>query len=305
MTTQEHAAAVVVAADTQEPPPPRGQLRLFVDAFSANKLAVAGLVMLVLAILVAITADFISPYDPNAQDLSVRLMGPSAAHWLGTDQYGRDLLSRVIHGTQISLMVGVISIAISTALGVAFGALAGYLGGFVDDIIMRCMDVLLAFPALILAIGILAVLGPSVFNVIVVIAVVSTPQIARITRGAVLTQKDEEYVQAAIVIGLPMHVRLFKHVLLNCLAPITVQATLLVAYAIIVETSLSFLGLGVRPPTPTWGTILFEGKDYILLGMWWMSVFPGVAIILTMLGLNLVGDGLRDALDPRIRGADA
>ena len=167
------------------------------------------------------------------------------------------------------------------------------------------MDVLLAFPALILAIGILAVLGPSIVNVVIVIAVVSTPQIARITRSAVLTQKEEEYVQAAIVIGLPMHVRLFKHVLLNCLAPITVQATLLVANAIIVETSLSFLGLGVRPPTPTWGTILFEGKDYILLGMWWMSVFPGVAIILAMLGLNLLGDGLRDALDPKIRGADA
>ncbi|SDF50125.1 MULTISPECIES: ABC transporter permease [Thalassobaculum] len=304
MTTQDHAIAVV-AADTQEPPPPRGQLRLFVDAFASNKLAVAGLVVFVLAILVALTADVISPYDPNAQDLAVRLMGPSAEHWLGTDQYGRDLLSRVIHGTQISLMVGIVSITIATLCGVTAGALSGYLGGFVDDIIMRCMDVLLAFPALILAIGILAVLGPSILNVVIVIAVVSTPQIARITRSAVLTQKEEEYVQAAIVIGLPMHVRLFKHVLLNCLAPITVQATLLVANAIIVETSLSFLGLGVRPPTPTWGTILFEGKDYILLGMWWMSVFPGIAIILAMLGLNLLGDGLRDALDPRIRGADA
>ena len=182
-----------------------------------------------------------------------------------------------------------------------FGGIAGYLGGIIDDIVMRIMDVFLAFPALILAIGILAVLGPSVGNVITVIAVVSIPQIARVTRSAVLTQKEEEYVQAARVIGLPVHIRLFKHVLLNCLAPITVQATLLVAWAILTETALSFLGLGVRPPTPTWGTILFEGKDYILLNIWWMSLFPGIAIMLTMLGLNFLGDGLRDALDPKVR----
>ncbi len=292
---------IVEAHLASEEAPRRGQLRLFVDAFAANKLAVIGLVLLVAAILVALTADLIAPQDPIAQDLNRRLEGPSADYVLGTDQYGRDLLSRIIHGTQISLMVGFVSITVATFFGVLLGGLAGYLGGIFDDLIMRIMDVFLAFPALILAIGILAVLGPSIFNVIVVITVVSIPQVARVTRSAVLTQKEEEYVQAAIVIGLPSSILLFKHILLNCMAPIIVQSTLLVAFAILTETALSFLGLGVRPPTPTWGTILFEGKDYILLGMWWMSLFPGVAIALTMLGLNFVGDGLRDAHDPKMR----
>ncbi len=297
MATHDVVEAHIAAEET----PRRGQLRLFVDAFASNKLAVIGLVVLVAAILVALTADLIAPQDPIAQDLNRRLEGPSADYLLGTDQYGRDLLSRIIHGTQISLMVGFVSITVAAFFGIMLGGVAGYLGGVFDDLIMRIMDVFLAFPALILAIGILAVLGPSVFNVIVVIAVVSIPQVARVTRSAVLTQKEEEYVQAAIVVGLPSSTLLFKHILLNCMAPIIVQSTLLVAFAILTETALSFLGLGVRPPTPTWGTILFEGKDYILLGIWWMSLFPGVAIILTMLGLNFVGDGLRDALDPRTR----
>ena len=297
MTTHDVVDSFVGTDET----PRRGQLRLFVDAFVANRLALIGLVLVVIAVFAGLTADLIAPYDPNAQNLDRRLEAPSADYLLGTDQYGRDLLSRVLHGTQISLMVGFVSIVVATVVGVLFGGVAGFLGGIVDDIIMRIMDVFLAFPALILAIGILAVLGPSVFNVITVIAVVSIPQVARVTRSAVLTQKEEEYVQAAIVIGLPAYARLYKHILLNCLAPITVQATLLVAFAILTETALSFLGLGVRPPTPTWGTILFEGKDYILLNIWWMSLFPGIAIMLTMLGLNFVGDGLRDALDPRVR----
>ena len=297
MTTHDVVDSFVGTDET----PRRGQLRLFVDAFVANRLALIGLVLVVIAVFAGLTADLIAPYDPNAQNLDRRLEAPSADYLLGTDQYGRDLLSRVLHGTQISLMVGFVSIVVATVVGVLFGGVAGFLGGIVDDIIMRIMDVFLAFPALILAIGILAVLGPSVFNVITVIAVVSIPQIARVTRSAVLTQKEEEYVQAAIVIGLPAYARLYKHVLLNCMAPIIVQATLLVAFAILTETALSFLGLGVRPPTPTWGTILFEGKDYILLNIWWMSLFPGIAIMLTMLGLNFVGDGLRDALDPRVR----
>ena len=292
---------VVDALVTEDEHLRRGQFRLFVDAFLANKLAVMGLVLVLIAVFVGLTADLISPQDPNAQNLARRLEAPSADYLLGTDQYGRDLLSRILHGTQVSLFVGFVSILVACGFGVVFGGIAGYLGGIVDDIVMRIMDVFLAFPALILAIGILAVLGPSVGNVITVIAVVSIPQIARVTRSAVLTQKEEEYVQAARVIGLPAYVRLFKHVLLNCLAPITVQATLLVAWAILTETALSFLGLGVRPPTPTWGTILFEGKDYILLNMWWMSLFPGIAIMLTMLGLNFLGDGLRDALDPKVR----
>lgn len=301
MATQDGIQTVPLA---EEEPPRRTQWQLFTEAFTANKLAVAGLVIVVFAVLVGITADLIAPYDPNVMNMKVRLTGPSDLNVLGTDQYGRDLLSRVIHGTRISLLVGVSSIAVASIVGVFFGGIAGYFGGLSDDLIMRMMDILLAFPALILGIGILAVLGPSVLNVIIVIAVVSTPQIARVTRSAVLTQKEEEYVQAATVIGLSAFKRLFKHILLNCMAPITVQSTLLVANAIIIETSLSFLGLGVRPPTPTWGTILFEGKDYILLGMWWMSVFPGLGIIITMLGLNLFGDGLRDALDPKIRGND-
>ena len=293
---------VLPIATAEEEMPRRGQLRLFLDALFRNKLSVIGLVIVVFMIGVAIFADVIAPYDPNAQNLlTARLQPPSAEFLLGTDQYGRDLLSRIIHGTRISLLVGFASIAVATLFGIMLGSIAGYAGGLIDDAIMRVMDVLLAFPGLILAIGILAVLGPSVINVIAVIAIVSIPQVARVTRGAVLTQKEEEYVQAALVIGLRTHVILFKHILLNCLAPITVQATLLVAWAILTETALSFLGLGVRPPTATWGSILFDGKDYILLNIWWMSLFPGLAIMITMLGLNLLGDGLSDALDPRSR----
>ena len=286
---------------TEVESPRRSQLKLFLDAFFANRLAVIGLVLVAIALLVAMGAEVIAPYDPNAQSLNDRLAGPSSAHWLGTDQYGRDLLSRIIFGARISLLVGIASVVIATTIGVFFGAIAAYLGGVVDDIIMRVMDIMLAFPALILAIGILAVLGPSVGNVIAVIAVVSIPQLARVTRSAVLTQKEEEYVQAATVVGLSARATLFKHILLNCMAPIIVQSTLLVAWAILTETALSFLGLGVRPPTATWGSILFEGKDYILLNIWWMSVFPGIAIMLTMLGINFLGDGLRDALDPKTR----
>ncbi len=294
--------AATLAISEEEEIPRRSQWRLFVEAFFQNRLAVVGLIIVVGALCVAIGADFLAPYDPNAQNmLTGRLQPPSAAHYFGTDQYGRDVLSRVIHGARISLLVGVTSVCIATFCGVLLGGLAGYLGGVIDDLIMRVMDIFLAFPGLILGIGILAVLGPSVGNVIAVIAVVSTPQVARVTRSAVLTQKEEEYVQAARVIGVPGYKCLFKHILLNCLAPITVQSTLLVAWAILTETALSFLGIGVRPPTATWGSILYEAKDYILLGMWWMSLFPGIAIMLTMLGLNFLGDGLRDALDPKIR----
>ncbi|RMF84213.1 MAG: ABC transporter permease [Nitrospinota bacterium] len=285
----------------EEEIPRRTLFRLFLDGLLQNKLSVLGIIIIVLALSVAIGADILSPYDPNQQDIvKSRLKPPSREHLFGTDQYGRDVMSRVIHGTRISLAVGVSSIAIATVLGVFLGGIAGFSGGTVDDIIMRIMDIFLAFPGLVLGIGIMSVLGPSVGNVIAVIAVVSTPQIARVTRSAVLTQKEEEYVQAARVIGVPASKRLFKHVLLNCLPPIIVQSTLLVASAILTETALSFLGIGVRPPTPTWGSILFEGKDYILLGMWWMSVFPGIAIMITMLGINFLGDGLRDALDPRL-----
>jgi len=297
--TQDPASPQIVALEPDQPR--RSQWTLFLDAFLSNRLAVIGLGLVVFSLVMAIGADVISPYDPNQQSLDDRLTGPSAAHWLGTDQYGRDLLSRIIFGARISLMVGIVSVVIATLVGVFFGAIAGYLGGILDDVIMRIMDIMLAFPALILAIGILAVLGPSGGNVIAVIAVVSIPQLARVTRGAVLTQKEEEYVQAATVVGLSAGAKLFKHILLNCMAPITVQSILLVAWAILTETALSFLGLGVRPPTATWGSILFEGKDYILLNIWWMSVFPGIAIMLTMLGINFLGDGLRDALDPKTR----
>lgn len=279
----------------------RTLFRLFLERLLQNRLSMLGVIIIMLALTVAIGADLLSPYDPNQQDIvKSRLQPPSREHLFGTDQYGRDVLSRVIHGTRISLMVGISSIAMATVLGVLLGGISGFSGGRVDDIIMRIMDIFLAFPALILGIGIMAVLGPSIGNVIAVITVVSTPQIARVTRSAVLAQKEEEYMQAAQAIGVPTSQLFFKHLLLNCLPPIIVQSTLLVASAILTETALSFLGIGVRPPTPTWGSILFEGKDYILLGMWWMSVFPGIAIMITMLGINFLGDGLRDALDPRL-----
>lgn len=255
--------------------------------------------LIILIIGVALFAPIISPYDPNEINLGASLQSPSSQHLLGTDRMGRDILTRIIYGTRISLLVGVIAVGISGLLGVIFGTLAGYYGGYVDGIIMRIVDVLLAFPSILLAIALVAVLGASLFNIMLAIGIVNWVGYARVVRGEFLSLKNKEFVSAARAMGANTFRIIFKHMLPNCIAPIIVMATLGMAGAIITESSLSFLGLGVQPPTPSWGEMLNTGRQ-IIRQAWWVSTFPGIAIMLAVLSFNILGDGLRDALDPNM-----
>lgn len=255
--------------------------------------------LIILIIGVAILAPVISPYNPNEINLGASLQPPSSQHFLGTDRMGRDILTRIIYGTRISLLVGVIAVGISGLLGVVFGTLAGYYGGYVDGVIMRIVDVLLAFPSILLAIALVAVLGASLFNIMLAIGIVNWVGYARVVRGEFLSLKNKEFVGAARAMGAGTFRIIFKHMLPNCIAPIIVMATLGMAGAIITESSLSFLGLGVQPPTPSWGEMLNTGRQ-IIRQAWWVSTFPGVAIMLAVLSFNILGDGLRDALDPNM-----
>lgn len=255
--------------------------------------------LIILIIGVALFAPIISPYEPNEINLGASLQSPSSQHLLGTDRMGRDILTRIIYGTRISLLVGVIAVGISGLLGVIFGTLAGYYGGYVDGIIMRIVDVLLAFPSILLAIALVAVLGASLFNIMLAIGIVNWVGYARVVRGEFLSLKNKEFVSAARAMGANTFRIIFKHMLPNCIAPIIVMATLGMAGAIITESSLSFLGLGVQPPTPSWGEMLNTGRQ-IIRQAWWVSTFPGIAIMLAVLSFNILGDGLRDALDPNM-----
>lgn len=240
----------------------------------------------------------LAPYGPTEPNYDASLVGPSVDHLMGTDLTGRDVFSRVLAGARISLLVGLFAVALAMAIGVPIGSVAGYAGGWVDEILMRTTDVMISFPALVLALALVGALGPSLRNVIMVIGLVYSPQYARLIRGQVLSVKEEEYVEAAKNTGLGDLQILFKHVIPNSFAPVFVQATFHVATAIIFEASLSFLGLGVQPPTSTWGVLIANGRNY-LPAEWWISTFPGIAIFITVLALNLLGDGLRDEFDPR------
>lgn len=255
------------------------------------------MVVLTIFILFALLANWISPHDPNAMDFDM-MESPSWAFPLGTDDLGRDLLSRIIHGTQISLFVGISTVVISLILGVALGLAAGFYGGWIDNIIMRYIDLQWAFPNFIIAVYLVAVFGAGLLNIIVAISLAFLDDFARIARGMVLTIKEEQYVAAAQVSGASNFRILWRHVLPNAVAPIIVQATVSVSYAILAEASLSFLGLGVEADTPTWGLILADGRSFISRA-WWLGVFPGLAIMLTVLSINFLGDGLRDYLDVR------
>ena len=282
--------------------PARSTSREVTRALLTHKLALLGLVVLALLVVAAVAGRALAPYGPNAVEVADRLQGPSASHLFGTDELGRDVLSRVLVAARASLLVGLVSVGIALTAGVALGLVAGFYGRWVDDVVMRAMDVLFAFPAILLAIAILAVLGPGIVNVMIAIGVVYTPIFARITRASVLSVREEVYVRAARSLGVGDLRLLRLHVLPNVLAPIIVQTSLSLAFAILSEAALSFLGLGVQPPDPSWGRMLLEGRGFVEQA-WWMGVFPGIAIFLTVLSFNVVGDALRDALDPRQRSA--
>lgn len=272
--------------------------RLAFRALLSRPTAVFGGVVLIGVIGLALFAPWIAPYDPLATSWSLVRKAPSAAHWFGTDEVGRDLLSRVIWGGRASLSAGVIAVTIAVGLGVPIGMVAGYVGGWLDAVISRITDAMLAVPFLILAIALAAFLGPSLGNAMIAIGVTATPIFVRLSRGQVLAARAEDYVEAARAVGNPPVRILLRHVLPNILPPVMVQATLAVAAAIIAEASLSFLGLGQQPPQPSWGSMLNTAQRFLTQAPW-MAVFPGIAIFLTVLAFNLFGDGLRDVLDPK------
>lgn len=280
----------------------RSQWREVWRMLKKNKMALVGLGILVILVLLALFADVIADYDTVVikQNLANRLKGPSAEHWLGTDEFGRDIFARLIHGARVSLKVGIIAVGISIVLGGILGALAGFYGGRIDNIIMRIMDVFLAVPSILLAIAIVSALGPSIINLMVAISISSVPRYARIVRASVLSIRDQEFVEAARAIGANNARIIFRHIIPNSLAPVIVQGTLGVASAILSTAGLSFIGLGIQPPAPEWGSMLSGGRQYLRYA-WWVTTFPGVAIMITILSLNLLGDGLRDALDPRLK----
>lgn len=267
-----------------------------------NKMAVLGLVILVILILAAIFADQIANYDTVVikQNLADRLQPPSAKHWLGTDEFGRDIFARIVHGARVSLIVGIVAVSISIIGGGILGAIAGFYGGKLDNVIMRLMDIFLAVPSILLAIAIVSALGPSLLNLMIAVSISSIPRYARIVRASVLSIRDQEFIEAAKAIGASNTRIIFRHIIPNSLAPVIVQGTLGVAGAILSTAGLSFIGLGIQPPAPEWGSMLSGGRQYLRYA-WWVTTFPGVAIMITILSLNLLGDGLRDALDPRLK----
>lgn len=280
----------------------RSQLVEIWRRMKRNRLAMIGLAVVVLLVLAAIFADQIADYDTEVikQNVIIRYQGPSAEHWFGTDELGRDIFARIVHGARISLLVGIVAVIIALATGGTLGAIAGYFGGAVDNVIMRVMDVFLSIPILLLAIMIVAALGSSMFNLMLAIGLASMPTFARVVRASVLSVKDQEFVEAARAIGATNAHIILRHILPNCLSPIIVQATLRVATAILSTASLSFIGLGIKPPSPEWGAMLASGRGAIRDAPH-VVVIPGLVIMITILALNLLGDGLRDALDPKLK----
>ncbi|MDQ1147349.1 peptide/nickel transport system permease protein [Bacillus sp. SORGH_AS 510] len=270
------------------------------QSFTKNKLALAGLGIVVFFIILAILAPVIAPFSYKEQVLSDRMLAPSSEHWFGTDDFGRDIFSRIVYGARISLWVGTFSVIGSVVFGTILGIVAGYYGRWVDSIISRIFDIMLAFPSILLAIAVVAILGPSLRNALIAIAVINIPNFGRLVRSKVLSVKQEEYIMAARAVGMRDTRILFRHILPNSISPVIVQATLAIATAIIEAAALGFLGMGAQAPTPEWGKMLADSKNYITQAPWTLF-FPGVAIMLTVLGFNLMGDGLRDILDPKMK----
>ncbi len=272
----------------------------FRERFLKNKIAVAGSIVVLTLFAVSLLAPWIAPYDPSAIDLKQVLAPPSAAHLFGTDQLGRDVLSRMIWGARISLKVGFVATGIAMLIGTILGALSGYYGRWVDAVIMRFVDIMLCFPTFFLILAVIAILEPSIWNIMIVIGLTGWMGITRLVRADFISLKERDFVAAARVIGAGDLRIIFVHILPNAMASVLVATTLGIAGAILTESALSFLGIGVQPPTPSWGNILTAGKDNIDIA-WWLSLYPGLAILITVLGYNLLGEGIRDSLDPRLR----
>lgn len=283
-----------------------GAFAEFWHYFSENRGAVIGLWVFIALIVLAVFAPLIAPHDPTAQARDALLLPPAWAdggnrtYLLGTDAIGRDMLSRLLYGARFSLFIGLVVVTIALIGGIVIGLVAGFFGGWIDSVIMRVMDVVLAFPSLLLALVLVAILGPGLMNAMIAIALVLQPHFARLTRAAVMGEKNREYVMAARVAGASKLRLMFRTILPNCLAPLIVQGTLSFSNAILDAAALGFLGMGAQPPTPEWGTMLAEAREFILRA-WWVVTFPGLAILITVLAINLVGDGLRDALDPKLK----
>lgn len=264
----------------------------------SNPLALVGFVIISLMLLLALAAPWLAPFDPNAIDVKAILLPPSNTHWMGTDGLGRDVFSRMLYGARISLLVGIVAVGIATAIGIVLGAIAGYYRGWCDVVIMRLVDVMLSIPTFFLILAVIAFLNPSIWNIMIVIGLTSWMGVTRLVRAEFLSLHGREFVLASRTLGARDHRLIFRHLLPNSLTPIIVSFVLGVASAVLVESGLSFLGLGVQAPQASWGNILTDGKEYIQFA-WWLSLFPGFAILITVLGYNLLGEGLRDALDPR------
>ena len=270
--------------------------------FKKNRLAIFGLYVMLALYLATLLGAYLTPYEPNLiQDIAAtRHLPPSLDHWMGTDKFGRDVLTRALYGARISLSIGFIAVAISVTLGTAVGAVSGYFGGWVDTVLMRLVDVLISFPRLVLLIAVIALFQPSIFLVVVVLGLTLWPSTARIVRGEVLSLREREFIQAAYALGLSAPRIILRHIVPNVMGPVIVAATLGLGNIILIEAGLSFLGMGVPPPTASWGNMIEDGREY-LVQAWWAATFPGLAIVVTVVAFNLIGDGLRDALDPRLR----
>lgn len=279
----------------------QSRIKDLLHIFYKNKMAVAGFIIILAMVIIAVFAPLIATQAPEAQDLAARFQSPSATHFFGTDNFGRDIFSNVVYGARISLFIGLVATIISVIIGTIIGAVAGFFGGAVDNLMMRLVDIILSIPSLILAIAISAVLGTGIRNLILAVSLSSITNYARIVRASVLSVKEQEYVEAAKIGGVSNFRLIFRHILPNCTGPIIVQATLGVGTAILQAASLSFIGLGVQPPTPEWGGMLSQGRSYIR-DYPHMTIFPGLAIALTIFSLNLFGDGLSDTLDVKQRG---
>ena len=273
---------------------------LFIKKLLKDPAGLIGFLILCFMIFIAIFAPLIAPYDPTAVNMQERLQPPSGTHWFGTDNIGRDIFSRVIFGARITLTAGIMVVVMALSVGTLLGAIAGYFGGITNDIIMRITDIFLSFPSLVLAILIAATLGPGLYNAMIALLVSWWPWYTRLTQGQVLSVRQNYYVESAIAVGCSSPRVIFKHILPNCLSAIIVQATMDFGYAVLATASLSFIGLGVRPPTPEWGIMINEGRMYVLSGQWWMIFFPGIFLALTVLGFLLLGDRLNEILNPRL-----